>query len=153
MVTVGKMIHGDAEGFLCDILYQATSTEKRIDSILEMPRVVDRLVLAAISSSEMYYAWLYLVLMIILLVILSDIRLLLKIQAENKKASRDPQYRIRALAACLRAKIGRKVADTVRKNTSLRYNPQTGTALKNFFCFLLRSCIVHVAYMAHDNMI
>ena len=64
MATVGKMIHGDAEGFLCDILYQATSTEKRIDSILEMPRVVDRLVLPAISSSEMmYYAWLYLVLL------------------------------------------------------------------------------------------
>ena len=45
MATAGRMIHGDAEGFLCDILYHATCTETRIDSILEMPRVVDRLVL------------------------------------------------------------------------------------------------------------
>ena len=45
---------------------------------------------------------------------------------ENKKAAREPDRRIRGLAACMRAKIGRKVTETVRRNTSLRFNTEKG---------------------------
>ena len=40
--AAGIAIHGDLEGFLCDVMYQATAGNKRIDMLLSLPKVAER---------------------------------------------------------------------------------------------------------------
>ena len=95
--TAGFAIHGDLEGFLCDVMYHATANNKRIDTLLRLPKVAER------SGRVELYRYLFCCHCIDILNeiimhthprLLKYRRVITKVREENKKAAREPDRKI-----------------------------------------------------------